>query len=57
MKRELRMNVSQSLVAFLSIKSVLKPHISSVVQQGNFIWVILTVLVVFVVVVVVVPLL
>lgn len=51
------MNVSQSLVAFLSIKSVLKPHISSVVQQGNFIWVILTVLVVFVVVVVVVPLL
>jgi len=31
MKRELRMNVSQSVVVFLSVKSVMKPHISSVV--------------------------
>jgi len=52
-KRELRMNVSQSVVVFLSIKSEMKSHISSVVRQGNFIWVILTVLMVMVVVVVI----
>jgi hypothetical protein len=56
-KRELRMNVFPSVVVFLSIKNVMKPHISSVVRQGNFGWIILTVLVVLVVVVVVVPLL
>ena len=51
------MRLTQSVVVFLSIKGVIKPHISSVVQQGNFMLVILTVLVVLVVVVVVVPLL
>jgi len=52
MKRELRMNVSQSVVIFLSIKSVMKPHISSVVRWGNFIWVLQTVLVLSVFVVI-----
>jgi hypothetical protein len=39
--QRIKMHMCQSVLVFLIMKCIMKPHFASVCQQGNFEWVIL----------------